>query len=108
MGLPWPSLLAFVRLVTNPRVFERPASIPEAWAQASAWLKNESVWIPLPTVRHPEVLTSLLSQPGLNANHVPDAHLAALAIEHGLIVSTTDTDFQLCDGIKTENPLRRR
>jgi toxin-antitoxin system PIN domain toxin len=106
VGLPWPSLLAFVRLVSNPRVFERPVSIADAWDQVLSWFENQSVWVPLPTLRHSEVLSSLLSQPGLDANHIPDAHLAALAIEHGLVVSTTDNDFQKFAGIETENPLR--
>lgn len=48
VGLPWPSLLAFVRLVTNPRVFERPEPMGEAWRQVLAWLACETVWVPRP------------------------------------------------------------
>lgn len=52
VGLPWPSLLAFVRLITHPRVFEHPLSLPEAWAQVEEWLALPPVWIPLPTAQH--------------------------------------------------------
>ena len=106
VGIPWYTSLAFVRLVSNPRIFERPASISDAWKQVQDWLDCESVWIPEPTERHVEVMKTLLNQPGLTSNHVPDAHLAGLAIEYGLVVCTTDTDFQRFSGIKTENPLK--
>lgn len=106
VGIPWHSSLAFVRMVSNPRIFERPAVISEAWKQVEAWLDCESVWIPGPTERHAEVMATLLSLPGLTANQVPDAHLAGLAIEHGLVVCTTDNDFHRFSGIKVENPLK--
>ena len=105
VGLPWTSLLAFLRLTTNPRVFERPAPISEAWRQVLAWLAAERVWIPQPTERHGEILGELLAAPGVRANLVPDAHLAALAIEHGLILCSTDGDFARFDGVRWENPL---
>src|SRR4030095_7681098 len=93
VGLPWPSLLGFLRIVTNPRIFERPESMARAWRQVQAWLEPEGVWIPQPTERHPDVLGALLNTAGVQANLVPDAHLAALATEHGLLLCTTDGDF---------------
>jgi len=105
VGLPWPSLLAFVRLVTNPRVFERPASIAEAWARVEEWLKLPSVWVPLPTDRHTEVLGELMRKAVDRAQLVPDAHLAALAIEHGLVLCSTDGDFARFPGLRWQNPL---
>lgn len=105
VGLPWPSLLAFLRLVTNPRVFEQPESTTEAWKQVSAWLDCEAVWIPEPTPRHREVLGALLVSSGATANLVPDAHLAALAIEHGLQICSADSDFARFPGIRWDNPL---
>lgn len=105
LGLPWPSLLAFVRLVGNPRVFEHPEPITKAWEQVESWLDAPASWIPAATDRHREVLTPLLKVQGLRANHVPDAHLAALAIEHGLILCTTDADFARFPGLRWENPL---
>lgn len=106
VGLPWPSLLAFVRLVSNPRVFDRPVAIPEAWKQVTLWLSCDTVWVPEPTATHAEVLGELLSQSGLEANRVPDAHLAAIAIEHGLVVSTSDIGFRRFPHLTVENPLR--
>jgi toxin-antitoxin system PIN domain toxin len=105
VGLPWPSLLAFVRLVTNPRVFERPESTGKAWAQVQAWLGCEPTWIPQPGERHSEILGELVSVPGVQANLIQDAHLAALAIEHGLMLCSTDGDFARFPGLRWSNPL---
>jgi len=105
VGLPWHSLLAFLRIVTNPRVFQRPESMLDAWKQVEAWIDCEVTWIPEPTDRHREVLGSLLLGAGMQANLVPDAHLAALAIEHGLILCSTDGDFGRFSNLRWENPL---
>ena len=105
VGLPWHSLLAFLRIVTNPRIFERPEGIADAWAQVKAWLDCETVWIPDPTERHCDILGHLLSGSAIQANLVPDAHLAALAIEHGLILCSTDGDFGRFRDLRWQNPL---
>lgn len=105
VGLPWESLLAFLRLVTNPRVFEQPEPAAAAWTQVQGWLGNPNVWIPLPTENHRAVLGDLLSASGAHANLVPDAHLAALAVEHGLILYSTDGDFARFPGLRWKNPL---
>ena len=105
VGLPWPSLLAFLRLVTNPRVFERPEPTAQAWAQVQAWLSCEPTWIPQPGERHSEILGELLGLPGVQANLIPDAHLAALALEHGLTVCSTDSDFARFPRVGWTNPL---
>jgi toxin-antitoxin system PIN domain toxin len=105
VGLPWASLLAFLRLVTNPRVFQRPLSMSDAWNQVDAWLGIGSAWVPTPTERHAGILARLLAAPGVHGNLVPDAHLAALAIEHGLELNSTDGDFARFVGLKWCNPL---
>jgi uncharacterized protein len=105
VGLPWAALLALVRLGSNPRVFPRPLTVQESWGQVTSWLAAEPVWIPQPTERHPEVLGALLTQPGVLGNLVPDAHLAALAIEHGLTLCSTDGDFARFKGLRWVNPL---
>ena len=105
VGLPWPSLVGFVRLVSNPRIFEQPETVDEAWRQIEEWLDCPSVWMPQPGERHREILGSLLRNQGVRANLVPDAHLAALAIEHGLILCSTDGDFARFPGLRWENPL---
>lgn len=105
VALPWPSLLGFVRITTNPRVFERPEPVEAAWAQVEAWLAAPCVWIPAPTERHAGVLGDLLRGGRVTANLVPDAHLAALAIEHGLTLCSTDGDFARFAGLRWVNPL---
>jgi toxin-antitoxin system PIN domain toxin len=104
VGLPWPSLLAFVRLIASPRVVERPLALSEAWRRVTAWLAQPPAWVPLPTSRHADLLGELLEReraPRL----VPDAHLAALAIEHGLRLCSTDGDFARFPTLAWENPL---
>lgn len=105
VGLPWPSLLAFVRLTTNPRVFTQPLTVDAAWQQVQQWLTPACVWIPTPTERHREILGQMLIDSQSTANHVPDAHLAALAVEHGLVLCTADTGFARFPGLRYENPL---
>ena len=105
VGLPWPSLLAFLRLVTNPRVFERAEPIADAWAQVRAWLGCDPAWIPQPGEGHAGLLGELLAVPGVQASLVPDAHLAVLAIEHGLILCSTDSDFARFPRLRWTNPL---
>jgi len=105
VGIPWVSAVAFLRMVTNPRVFERPAHIMDAWQQVHDWLSADVAWIPEPTARHAEVLGSLLEQSGAQAALVADAHLAALAIEHGLVLQSADSDFARFAGLRWNNPL---
>jgi hypothetical protein len=105
VGLPWPSLLGFLRLVTNPRVFPRPESMADAWRQVSEWLASEHAWIPQPTERHADVVGRLLALPGVHGNLVTDAHLAALAIEHGLTLCSTDGDFARFPSLNWLNPI---
>jgi toxin-antitoxin system PIN domain toxin len=108
VGLPWPVLLGFLRLATNPRIFPRPLSMATAWNQVSSWLEADPVWIPDPTERHASVLGGLLAEPGIHGNLVPDAHLAALAVEHGLTLCSTDGDFARFTNLRWMNPLRSR
>jgi toxin-antitoxin system PIN domain toxin len=105
VGLPWASLLGFLRLTTNPRVLERPLPMTAAWEQVDAWIECETIWIPSPTERHADVLAGLLAQRGIYGNLVSDAHLAALAIEHGLTLCSADADFGRFTGLKWHNPL---
>jgi len=105
VGLPWSSLLAFVRLVSNPAIVRHPVPLDDAWRQVDAWLACDTVWIPQPTPRHAEVLGPLLKARFMISRLVPDAHLAALAIEHGLTLCSTDGDFAKFRDLKWENPL---
>jgi len=106
IGLPWPSLLAFLRIGTNPRVFDTPLPADQAWDQVQEWLALPAVWIPQPTENHVGVLGRMLQQARITANLVMDAHLAALAVEHGLTLCSTDGDFARFPGLRWEDPLR--
>ncbi len=105
VGLPWPSLLAFVRIVSNPRLFYRPESVESAWGQVEEWLDCPPVWIPSPTERHREHLGNLIRSGANQSKLIHDAHLAALAIEHGLTLCSNDNGFARFPGLHWENPL---
>ena len=105
VALPWPSLLAFVRLASNPVVVRRAVTPGEAWRQVEEWIACESAWIPQPGRQHTEILGAFLKQSWMTSRLVPDAHLAALAIEHGLTLCSTDGDFARFPGLKWYNPM---
>jgi hypothetical protein len=105
IGLPWHCLLGFVRISTSRRVFSQPLSVADAWGQVVQWLALPGVWIPEPTERHAEVLGELLLTANAGGNLVPDAHLAAIAVEHGLVVCSSDADYARFPGVKWLNPL---
>lgn len=105
VGIPWPSVLAFVRISTHPRVLERPIDVRAAWDVVETWLSRPNVWIPVPTERHRSILGPLLGAGTASGNHVPDAHLAALAIEWGLELLSADRDFSRYPGLRWRDPL---
>jgi len=105
VGLPWPSLLAFIRIATNPRVFPRPLDVATAWRRVRAWLELETVWTPEPTPHHRDLLDGFLTGIASSSKLVPDAHLAAIAIGHGLTLCSTDGDFARFANLRWENPL---
>lgn len=105
VGLPWPSLLAFVRLASNPLVVRNAVPPVDAWRQVEDWLACEPVWIPTPGDAHHTILGSFLQHPWMTSRLVPDAHLAALAIEHGLTCCSSDGDFARFPGLRWKNPL---
>ena len=94
-----------MRIAANPAILARPVAPIDAWRQAEAWLACERAWVPAPGERHQAVLADLLQQPFMTSRLVPDAHLAALAIEHGLTLCSTDADFARFPGLRWENPL---
>lgn len=105
VGLPWESIVAFLRVVTHPRIASRPVTAATAWQQVERWLESPAAWIPLPTDRHAETFGTLLSLTGVIGPHVHDARLAALALEHGLVLCSTDGDFARYPVLRWENPL---
>jgi toxin-antitoxin system PIN domain toxin len=105
VGMPWPTVLAFVRIASNPAVLRNAVSPRDAWRHMERWLACEAVWTPFPGDRHAEVLGRLLEDATITSRLVPDAHLAALAIEHGLTLCSTDGDFSRFPGLSWMNPL---
>ncbi len=105
VGLPWASMLGYLRVITNARLFTPQISMSVAWSRVAAWLAADPAWIPGPTDRHADILGRLLALPGVAGKLVPDAHLAALAIEHGLTLCSTDGDFARFPDLRWENPI---
>lgn len=104
VGLPWHSLLGFWRITTNPRAFDRPLGADEAWAQICDWLDRPAAYLPAPGDGHRQVLADIVTSTRPTGNLVPDAHLAALAIEHGLTLATTDGGFARFRGLRIVDP----
>lgn len=106
VAMPWQTIGAFLRISTHPRVAANPLSSAAAWDLMADWLATDPVWIPPATERTAAVYGRLVADLGITGNLVTDAQLAALAIEHGLVVCSADTDFARFPGLRWENPLR--
>jgi toxin-antitoxin system PIN domain toxin len=100
----WIVLLAFLRLTTRLGLFPAPLAPTDAIERVRAWLAQPAAVIVDPTSRHFDVLAGLLADAGVGGNLVSDAHLAALAVEHGATVVTFDHDFRRFDGVQAEEP----
>lgn len=107
LGLPWQSLLAFLRIATHARAFPRPLAPSVAWDRVADWLAAPAAWVPEPGAEHASVLGELVVRHDVRGHLVPDAALAALALEHGLGVASADTDFARFREVRWENPLVR-
>lgn len=105
IGIPWESIVAFIRVSTNARIFEQPLPIDAAWEQVSNWLTLPNVWIPVATDEHVKILNALVPFCKGSSGLIHDAHLAALAISHGLTVFSADGDFARFSGVRWKNPL---
>ncbi len=104
VGFSWLVLIAFLRLGTNPAIFPRPLSLDQAGTIVEAWLAQRAAVVLHPTPRHLAVLRGLLAPIGTAGNLVSDAHLAALAIEHGAEVISFDRDFGRFPGLRWSLP----
>lgn len=106
VGLPWLTLWAFLRIGTNPRAFERPLRMTEARSIVAAWLELPIVRNVEPGDRYWEILSGLLVQAQVSGPLVTDAALAALALENGASLCTTDRDFARFPGVRTIDPTK--
>ena len=79
-------------------------SVADAWNQVRSWLAQPCVWTPVATVRHRHYLDAFLNISEMNYKLVADAQLAALAMEHGLVMVSADSDFRLFPGLRVEDP----
>jgi uncharacterized protein len=104
-ALAWVVLLAFIRLTTSSRVVRSPLRTSEALDLVDGWLAQPCATVVHPTSRHASVLRELLEPLGTAGSLTTDAHLAALAIEHGLILCSSDGDFGRFGALRWENPL---
>jgi len=105
VGLAWVTILGFLRISTNPRLYKHGPSLAEATTIVSGWLDQPLVTILHPGERHWEILRQLLVEGQASGPLVTDAHLAALAIENGATLATTDRDFARFPGLRLLNPL---
>lgn len=105
IGLPWHSLLGFVRLASNRKAYSSGPSVAQAWQVVREWLSRDNTWIPVPTEQHVAVLDQLFEPNTISSRAVMDIHLAALAIEHGLTLCSADTGFARYKRLRWINPL---
>lgn len=103
--LSWTTIWAFVRIATNARVFSKPLTTAEAQAIVASWLEQPCVGVLEPGERHWEIASRLMQEGQATGPLVMDAALAAIAIEHGATLCTTDRDFARFPGLSWINPL---
>lgn len=105
IGLPWIVLLAFLRLTTRPGIFQHPLSVDAAFDIVDAWLEQPAVTVPEPSPRHLRTMRDLVAPLGTAGNLTSDAHLAAIAIENGAELYSSDNDFSRFPRLRWRNPL---
>ncbi len=105
VGIPWQSIGAFLRISTNPRIYANPLSAAQSWGCVQSWLAAEPTWVPPASASTARILGRLIAGRDVAAELVPDAMLAALAIEHGLTIISADSDFARFGEVRWENPL---
>ena len=105
LGMAWVVLLAFIRISTNPTALRKALSLEEATGIVSDLLERPTVILIHPAERHWMLFRQLLIAAQAKGDLVTDAHLAALAIEHGAVLYSTDRDFARFPGLRWQNPL---
>jgi toxin-antitoxin system PIN domain toxin len=105
VGLPWIVLLAFIRVTTRRGILRKQLVVERAIAFIDEWLEQPYVEVVAPGDTHWPILRSLLLSEGAAGNLTSDAHLAALALENGYAVASSDNDFRRFSGVRVVNPL---
>ena len=98
--------LAFLRITTRPGIFQQPLRVDEALGFVDSWVAQPCVHWVAPGPNHWSIFRNLVSAVGTAGNLTSDAHLAAMAIEHGYPIASADHDFGRFPGIRLVNPLR--
>lgn len=107
VGFAWVVLLAFLRISTRPGIFSQPLSAAQSLDIVESWIEQPCATIIHPGDAHSRILRDLFSAFGTAGNITSDAHLAALAIEHGAELCSCDSDFSRFPGLRWQNPLNR-
>jgi toxin-antitoxin system PIN domain toxin len=102
LALSWVALLGFIRLSTRPGIFAQPLTVDRALRVVEHWMQADGVRIVHPGDRHTAILADLLRRAGTAGNLTTDAHLAALAIEHGATLGTFDRDFDRFENLRVD------
>lgn len=105
IALPWVTIWAFIRIGTNPKIWASPLPASEAFAIVRDWMRQPGVVSLNPGPLHAEILAKLVSEYGAAGPLVTDAVLAALAMEHGAALASTDQDFRRFPELRWLNPL---
>jgi toxin-antitoxin system PIN domain toxin len=105
VGFPWATIGAFLRISTHPRISDHPLTATQAWLLVDAWLRQPTAWVPAANERTVAILGQLVADLNLTANLIPDAQLAALAMENGVAVVSADTDFARFPQCTWVNPI---
>ena len=105
VALPWQTLLAFIRIATNPRAVAQPLAVSQACAIVDRWLQQPNVTTLSSTERFWPILREQLLEGRITGPLVTDAALAALALEHGAALCSTDRDFRRFRGLTLVDPL---
>lgn len=109
VGLSWQTITAFIRVGTNPRIFQKPFRIAEVEKRLNQLFAHPLVQTVAPTEKHWRVFSEILREEQIAADLVMDAHLAALAVEHKAAIATTDRDFlRFSKIVKIVNPLEKK
>lgn len=102
----WPVIMAFLRLITSRRLFGAQAvSVKRGWAVAAAYAEHPGVRLVSAGQQHRGIVADLAATPGLRSDDVPDLEIAALAIEHGLVLATHDSGFARFRRLRLVDPL---
>jgi toxin-antitoxin system PIN domain toxin len=104
----WPILTSFIRISTNRQIFKQPLTVKQAITRVQSWIDQPCVRLIHPTESHWEIFQTMLLEGQAKANLVADAHIAALVVEYGCVLYSTDSDFSRFPRLKWKNPLKKK